>query len=168
MDNGQQMFFTVKLRWTEFTREDWSSARFGELFLVPLVCQGGGVSTPPLLSPSTPFLQQVLPNGVLRVGTCPISHSLQLLGVVVEAEKYGYVRHKTWNAIMTAFPLDTSIFSVVLFCFSTFPVLWNNLECHYQWQVAPFILDYTHAEEESPHGRGGVFSWAGPLAQCRQ
>ena len=31
------------------------------------------------------------------------------------------------------------------------------MECHYQWQVASFILDYIHAEEDSPHGRGGAF-----------
>ena len=70
-------------------------------------------------------------NGVPKVGTCPISPSLQLLGVVVRTEKYGRVRHKALNAIMAAFPLDTFVFSVVLFCFSTFPALWNNIECHY-------------------------------------
>ena len=71
-------------------------------------------------------------NGVPRVGTCPISHSIQLLEVVVKAKKHGYVKHKALNAIMAAFPSDISIFSVVIFCFSTFPVLWNDLECHYQ------------------------------------
>ena len=76
------------------------------------------------------------------MGTCPISPPLQLLGVVVEVEKYGYVRHKALNEIMAAFPSDISIFSVVLFGFSTFSVPWNNLECHYQWQVAPFVLSY--------------------------
>jgi len=70
-------------------------------------------------------------NGVPRVGTCPISLSLQLLGVVVKAEKH-YVRHKALNAIMAAFPLNIFIFFVVLFCFSTFSVPWNDLECHYQ------------------------------------
>ena len=55
-------------------------------------------------------------NGVPRVGTCPISPFLQLLGVVVRTEKYGRVKHKALNAIMAAFPLGTSIFSVVLFC----------------------------------------------------
>ena len=59
-------------------------------------------------------------NGVLRVGTCPISPSLQLLGVVVKAEKYHCVRHKPLNVIMTAFTSDISIFFIVLFCFSTF------------------------------------------------
>ena len=106
-------------------------------------------------------------NGIPRVGTCPISPSLQLLGVVVRTEKYGRVRHKALNAIMTAFPLDASDFSVVLFCFNAFPILWNDMECHYQWRVISFILDYIHAEEDSSHGRGGVFPWAGPLAQCR-
>ena len=70
-------------------------------------------------------------NGVPRVGTCPISPSLQLLGVVVGTEKYGRVRHKALNAVIAAFPLDTSVFSVVLFCFSAFPALWNDLECYY-------------------------------------
>ena len=40
------------------------------------------------------------------------------------------------------------------FCFSTFPALWDDMECHYQWQVASFILDYIHAKEDSPHYRG--------------
>ena len=57
--------------------------------------------------------------GVPRVGTCPISHSLQLLGVVVRTEKYGRVRRKALNAIMTVSPLNTFI---VLFYFSIFPV----------------------------------------------
>ena len=95
-------------------------------------------------------------NGVPRVGICLISLSLQLLGVVIKAERHGYVRHKALNEIMATFPSDISIFSVVFFCFSTFSVLWSDLECHYQWQVAPFILDI-HAEEDSSHDRGGVF-----------
>ena len=70
-------------------------------------------------------------NEVPRAGTCPISPSLQLLGVVVKTEKYDCVRHKALNVIMVAFPLDTSIFSVVLFCFSTFLTPWNDMECHY-------------------------------------
>ena len=57
-------------------------------------------------------------NGAPRVGTCPISPSLQLLGVVVRTEKYGRVRRMALNAIMTAFPLNTF---VVLSCFSTLP-----------------------------------------------
>ena len=101
-------------------------------------------------------------NEVPGVGACPISPSLQLLGVVVRTEKYSRVRHKALNAIITTFPLNTSVFSVVLFCFSTFPVPWNDLECHYQWQVVSFILGYIHAEEDSPHRRGGVFLGLGP------
>ena len=96
-------------------------------------------------------------KGVPRVGTCPINPSLQLLGVVVKIEKHGCVRHKTLNAVMAAFPSDNSIFSAVPFCFSTFLVPWNDLECYYQWQVVSFILGYIHAEEDSPHRRGGVF-----------
>ena len=69
-------------------------------------------------------------NGAPRIGTCPISPSFQLLGVVVRIEKYGCVRQKVLNAVMAAFPLDTSVFSVVLLCFSAFPALWNDLECH--------------------------------------
>ena len=85
----------------------------------------------------------------------------------VRTEKYGCVRHKALNAIMTFFPLDTSVFSVVLFCFSVFPALWNDMECHYQWHIASLILGYIHAEEDSPHGRRGIFPWAGPLTQFR-
>ena len=54
----------------------------------------------------TPFFIVVflLLNGVPRVGTCPISLYLQLLGVVVSTEQYGCVRHKALNAIKAAFP----------------------------------------------------------------
>ena len=55
--------------------------------------------------------------GVPWVGTFPISPPLQLLGVVVKAEKHGYVRHKALNVMIAAFPLDISLFSVVLFYF---------------------------------------------------
>ena len=96
-------------------------------------------------------------NGVPRASTCPINPFLQLLGVVVRTEKYGRIRHKALNAMVAVFPLGTSVFSVVLFYFSTFPAPWDNMECHYQWQVASFILDYIHAEEDSPHGREGAF-----------
>ena len=89
----------------------------------PSSVRGGGKDPPsvslfPLFIVVSFFL-----NGVPKVGTCPINLSLQLLGVVVRTEKYGSVRHKTLNAIMTAFPLDVFVFSVVFFCFSTFPVL---------------------------------------------
>jgi len=57
------------------------------------------------------------------VSICPISLSLQLLGVVVSAEKYGSVSHQALNAIVAAFPLDIFILSIVFSCFSTFPVL---------------------------------------------
>ena len=108
------MFFTIKLRWTEFTREDW------------------GVSAPLSVSLHSLFIVvSFLLSGVPRVGTCPISLSLQLLGVVVKAEKHDYVRYKALNAIIAAFPSYISIFSVVLFYFSTCLVPWDDLECHY-------------------------------------
>ena len=125
---------------------------------------GGGVSRLPVSLFSLFIVDFFLLNGVPKVGTCPISPSLQLLGVVVRTEKYGRVKHKALNVIMVVFPLDTF---VVIFCFNTFPAPWDDSECHYQWQVASFILGYTSAEEGSPHGRGGVFPWVGPLAQCR-
>ena len=144
------------MRWTEFIWENWSSARFWEPSLVPPLCWG--VS-------SLFIVDFFLLNGVLRVGACPIRPSLQLLGVVVRTGKYGHVRHKVMNAIMAAFSIDTSLFSIVLSCYSTFPAPWYNIVCHYKWQVVSFILGYIHAEEDSPHGRGGVFLWAGPLVQ---
>ena len=129
---------------------------------------GGCFRPPPSVSLYSLFIVvSFLLNGVPGVGTCHISPSPQLLGVVVRIEKYGRVRHKALNAIMTASPLDASVLFVVLLCFSAFPALWNDMECHYQWQVASFILGYIHAEEDSPHGRGGVFPWVGPLALCR-
>ena len=84
-----------------------------------LVCWGGGVgySPRPYVSLYTLFIVvSFLLNGVPRAGTCPISHFLQLLGVVVRTEKYGRVRHKALNAIIAAFPLGTFVFFVVLFC----------------------------------------------------
>ena len=72
-------------------------------------------------------------NGVLRVGACPIRPFLQLLGVVVRTWKYGHIRHKVMNAIMIAFSLDTSLFSVVISCYSTFPTSWYDIVCHYEW-----------------------------------
>ena len=53
------------------------------------------------------------------------------------------------------------------FLLQYFPAPWDDMECHYQWQVASFILDYIHVEEDSPHGREGAFPQTGPLAQCR-
>ena len=121
------------------------------------VMHGRSQPRPSVSLPSLFIVVSFLLNGVPWVGTCPISPSLQLLGVVVKAEKHGYVKHKALSAVMTAFPSDISIFSTVLFCFSTFPVPWNDLECRYQWQVFSFILGYIHAKEDSLHGRGEVF-----------
>ena len=160
------VFYSIRMRWTEFIWENWSSARFREPFLVPLMCWGVFAPSPLFVSLYFLFLVDFfLLNGVPRVGTCPICPSIQLLGVVVRTGKYGHVRHKVINAIMTVFSLDTSLFSAVLSCYSTFPALWYDIVCHYKWQVVSFILGYIHAEEDSPHGRGGVFPWAGPLAQ---
>ena len=100
-------------------------------------------------------------NGVPRVGTCPISLSLQLLGVVVRTKKYGSVKHKALNAIVAAFSLDASVFSIVFFCFCVFPALWNNMECRYWSYVASFTLGYILAEEDSPMVEEGFsLGWA--------
>ena len=118
----------------------------------------GGLSPASSISLSSLFIVvSFFLNGVPGVGVCPISPSLQLLAVVVKTEKYGRVKYKALNAIMTAFPLDTSVFSVVIFCFSAFPTLWNDMEYYYRWQVASLILGYIHTEEDSPYGRGGAF-----------
>ena len=69
-------------------------------------------------------------NGVPKVGTCPINLSLQLLGVVVRTEKYGFIKHKALNAIVTAFPLDVSVFSII------FSALVLFLLCETIWSVA--------------------------------
>ena len=129
-----------------------------------LLCVGG--SPTPSVSLYFHFIVDFfLLNGIPRVGACLIRPSLQLLGVVVRTGKYGHVRHKAMNAIMTAFSLDTSLFSVVLSCYSTFHAPWYDIMCHYEWQIISFILGYTHVEVDSPHGRGGFFLWAGPLVQ---
>uniref|UniRef100_A0A7N2LZS8 Terpene synthase metal-binding domain-containing protein n=1 Tax=Quercus lobata TaxID=97700 RepID=A0A7N2LZS8_QUELO len=39
-----------------------------------------------------------------RAATCPIRPSPKLLGVVVKAERRGYVKYRAPNVIMTAFP----------------------------------------------------------------
>ena len=134
----------------------------------------GGLRPASSASLYSPFIVVFfLLNGVPRVGTCPISPSLQLLGVVVRTEKYGRVRHKALNAIMAAFPLNTL---VVLFCFSTFPAPWDDRECHYRWQVTFSILGYTVSRRALPVTKEGLFlpvtdegffPWAGPLAQYR-
>ena len=131
---------------------------------MPLVCWG---VPPPFCLSLLPFYSSFLPlNGVPKVGTCPINPSLQLLEVVVKAEKYDCVRLRALNTIMATFPLNASVFPIVFFCFSIFPVPRDDLECHYQWQIVFIILGYIHAEEDSPHAREGVFSlgWAlGPM-----
>ena len=150
---------------------DW--VHLGELVLSTILGALSGPSSVLESSPPPPFVSLYslfivdffFLNGVFRVGAYPIRPPLQLLGVIVRTGKYGRVRHKVMNAIMAAFSLDTSLFFVVLFCYSIFPVPWYDIECHYQWQVVFFILDYIHVEEDSPHGRGGVFPWVGPLVQ---
>ena len=91
--------------------------------------------------------------------------------MVVRTEKYGSVRHKALNAIVVAFPSDTSVFSVFFFYFSVFlyfsvfPALWNNIECRYWWYVAYFTIGYILAEEDSPMVEEGFsLGWApGPM-----
>ena len=110
-----------------------SAPRHGPRSLFWCLWWDGGVLAP-ILSISLYSLFIVvsfLLNGVFGAGTCPISPSLQLLGVVVRIEKYGHIKLMALNAIMAAFPLDTSVFSIVLFCFNAFPALWNDMECHY-------------------------------------
>ena len=156
MDNGYHGVF----HGPNLPERIWSSAQFREPFLVPLVCWGV-FALPLAVSFYSLFTTDFfLLNGVPRVDTCPISPSLQLLRVIVRTGKYGRIKHKALNAIMATYPLDTSLFSFVLFYLSIFPALWDDIKCHYQWQVASFILGYIHAEEDSPHGRGGVFPWA--------
>ena len=169
MDNSYHGVFLDRMRWTEFI---WESTVPGALSSPS--CVLGGLRPTLSVSFYSPFIVVFfLLNGVHRVGTCPISPSLQLLGVVVRTKKYGCVRHKALNAIMAAFPLNTF---VVLFCFSTFPTPWDNRECHYWWQVTSFILGYTVpmrafpvAEEGLflPATEEGFFPWVGPLAQYR-
>ena len=97
---------------------------------------GGGLRPPPSVSLYSFFIVvSFLLNGVPGVGDCSISPSLQLLGVVIRTEKYGRVRHMALNAIITASPLDTSVSSVVLFCFSAFPALVLFLLCGSIWNV---------------------------------
>ena len=135
-----------------------------ELFLVSLVCWGGRIPFSVSLYSLFIFVFFLL-NEVPKVGTCLISLSLQLLGVVVRTEKYDSVRYQALNAIVAAFPLDASVFFVVFFYFSAFPALWNNMECCYWWYVASFTLGYISAEEDSPMAKKGFsLGWApGPM-----
>ena len=127
----------------------------------------GGKSPPPCFSLPLFIVVSFFLNRVPKVGTCPISLSLQLLGVVVSTEKYKSVRHEALNTIVTAFPLDVFILSVVFSYFIAFPILWNNIECCHWSHTASFILGHVHPRRIL-HGRGGIFPWVGPLAQCRQ
>ena len=155
MDNSCHGVLLDRMRWTEFI--------WGELVLdtVPGAlfgpsCVLGGLRPASSASLDSPFIVVFfLLNGIPRVGTCLISPSFQLLGVVERTEKYGRVRHKALNAIMAAFPLDTF---VVLFCFSTFSAPWGDRECHYQWQVTSFILDYTVPRRILPMAEEGFSS----------
>ena len=121
------------------------------------------------------FLQQFSFSSIGLLGQVPVPSALpsQLLGVVVRIEKYGHVRSKALNAIMTVFPLNAF---VVLSCVSTFPAPRNDKECHYRWQVTSSILGQTvprralSVVEEGlflPMTEEGFFPWAGPLAQYR-
>ena len=66
---------------------------------------GGGGRIPPSVSLYSLFIVIFsLLNGVPKVGICPISLYLQLLGMVVRTEKYGSIRHKALNAVKAAFP----------------------------------------------------------------
>ena len=123
-------------------QDEMDRVHLGELVLgtIPGALSGpsyvlGGLHPPPLsVSLYSLFIVDFfLLNGVPRVGVCPIRPSLQLLGVIVRTGKYGHVRHKVMNAIMTVFSLDTSLFSAVLSCYSTFPALWYDIVCHYKW-----------------------------------
>ena len=66
---------------------------------------------------------------------------------------------KSWQLFPLTFPFSPLSFSALV-------LPWNDLQCHYQWPVAPFVLGYIHAEQGSFHGQWGVFPWTGPLAQC--
>ena len=105
-------------------------------------------------------------NRIPRVGTCPISFSLQLLGVFVGTEKYGFVRHEALNTIVTTFPLDVFLLSVVFSYFIAFPILWDNMECCHWSHVASFTLSHIRPRRIL-HCRGGISPWVGPLTQCR-
>ena len=126
-----------------------------------LLCLLGG-KDPPFCFFLSPFIViSFFLNRVPRVGTCPISLSLQLLGVVVRTEKYGFARHKALNAVVAAFPLDVFIFSVVFSCPTE------------RYGVSPLVICWLFyprlypSEKDSPWPRR-YFSLAGPPAQCRQ
>ena len=128
-------------------------------------CVGGSLSP---LFVFTPLFIVVflLLNRVPRVGTCPISPYLQLLGVVVRIKKYGCVRHKTLNAIKAAFPQTLPFYPL---SFSTFVL---SLPYGTIWSLAtdgllsllPLAISIRGGFS---HGRGGVFPWAEPLTQYR-
>ena len=158
------MLFTIRSRRTGFIRGDWSSARYGEPFFDASGVLGG---LRPALSVSLYSLFIVvsfLLNGTPRVGTCPISPSLQLLVVVVRTEKYGRVRRMALNAIMAAFPLNTF---VVLSCFSTLPAPWM-IESVIAGGRSLLPSSATMCGGGlSPWLRKGFFPWAGPLDQYK-
>ena len=127
-----------------------------------------GVLGSPLLFLFTPpfIVVFLLLTGVPRVGTCPIRPYLQLLKVVVRTEKYGCVRHKALNTIKAVFPCTLSFY---LSSFSTFVL---SLPCGTVWSFAidgllPLLPSAISIRGGFFHGRGGVFTWTGPMAQYR-
>ena len=150
--------------WAKFNRENLSSAE-SEEFSWCFRCVGG--STLPFVSLYSPFIVVfLLLTGVPMIGTCPIRPYLQLLGVVVRAEKYGRVRHRALNTIKAAFPYTLSFY---LLSFSTFVL---SLPCGAVWSLAPDGLLPLLPSNISIRGgffhcRGGVFPWTEPLAQYR-
>ena len=159
------VLFTIRLRRTGFIREDRSLPRPGEPFLFRASGVLGGLRPSPLsVSLYSLFIVVFfLLNEAPRVGTCPISSSLQLLGVVVRTEKYDRVKRMALNVIMAAFPLNTF---VVLFCFSTLPAPWDDRKCHCWWQVISPILGYNVLRRALPVAEEGLFplDWAsGPI-----
>ena len=112
---GQQL---SRLSWDGLSFPEKIGPRHGPgSFFWCLWCVGGMVLHPFCFPPLSFIVVSFLMDRVPGVGTCSISPSLQLLGVVVKAEKHGHVRHKALNVMMPAFPSDISLFSVVLFCF---------------------------------------------------
>ena len=115
-----------------------------------------GSSPPPHCLPSLIFiLVSFLPIQIYSADTCLISPSPKLLGVVVKAEKHGFVRYKVLNAIMAAFP------QIFLFFPLFFSVL--ILFLFYGMTRSATLSDRPFPLFSATLGRGGVL----PMAEER-
>ena len=109
---------------------------------------------PPYCLPFHPLYTPAPSCRFLDSQRCSLSHSPipKVVGSGCKGKEAWLCQVRGTECNNDNFPLYISILPVVLFCLSTYPIPWNDPECHSQQQAAPFVLGYIH-------GRGGFFPW---------